>query len=76
MNRWQRVDGAIERVEQTLLVTLLGFIILLAFLQIFLRNFLSTRICHLTCVCSRSSGSESLDEKWQLSYVAFRVLIS
>ena len=42
MNRWQRVDGAIERVEQTLLVTLLGFIILLAFLQIFLRNFLST----------------------------------
>jgi C4-dicarboxylate transporter DctQ subunit len=42
MNRWERVDGAIERVEQTLLVTLLGFIILLAFLQIILRNFLST----------------------------------
>jgi C4-dicarboxylate transporter DctQ subunit len=42
MSRWQRVDEAIGRVEQTLLVTFLGFIILLAFLQIILRNFLST----------------------------------
>jgi TRAP-type C4-dicarboxylate transport system permease small subunit len=42
MSRWERVDGAIERVEQTLLVSFLGFIILLAFLQIILRNFLST----------------------------------
>ena len=42
MNRWERVDEAIERMEQTLLVTFLGFIILIAFLQIVLRNFLST----------------------------------
>jgi TRAP-type C4-dicarboxylate transport system permease small subunit len=42
MNRWERADEAIERVEQTLLVTFLGFIILLAFVQIILRNFLST----------------------------------
>ena len=42
MNRWERVDEAIERVEQTLIVTFLGFMILLAFLQIFLRNFFAT----------------------------------
>jgi TRAP-type C4-dicarboxylate transport system permease small subunit len=42
VNRWERVDEAIERVEQTLLVTFLGCIILLAFSQIVLRNFLST----------------------------------
>jgi TRAP-type C4-dicarboxylate transport system permease small subunit len=42
MNRWERVDEAIERVEQTLIVTFLGFMILLAFLQIVLRNFFST----------------------------------
>jgi C4-dicarboxylate transporter DctQ subunit len=42
VNRWERVDGAVERVEQALLVTFLGGIILLAFLQIVLRNFLST----------------------------------
>ena len=42
VNRWERVDGAIEQVEQTLLVTFLGFMILIAFLQIVLRNFFST----------------------------------
>ncbi len=41
-NRWEQVDEAIGRVEQTLLVAFLGFIILIAFLQIVLRNFLST----------------------------------
>jgi TRAP-type C4-dicarboxylate transport system permease small subunit len=41
-NRWEQVDEAIGRVEQTLLVVFLGFIILIAFLQIALRNFLST----------------------------------
>jgi TRAP-type C4-dicarboxylate transport system permease small subunit len=42
MNRWERVDEAIDRVEQTLIVTFLSFMILLAFLQIVLRNFFST----------------------------------
>ena len=42
VNRWERVDEAIERVEQTLIVTFLGFMILLAFLQIVLRNFFFT----------------------------------
>jgi C4-dicarboxylate transporter DctQ subunit len=42
MNRWERVDEGIERVEQTLIVTFLGFMILIAFLQIVLRNFFST----------------------------------
>ena len=42
MNRWERVDEDIGRMEQTLLVAFLGFIILMAFLQIVLRNFLST----------------------------------
>jgi TRAP-type C4-dicarboxylate transport system permease small subunit len=42
MNRWERADEAIARVEQTLIVTFLGFMILLAFLQIVLRNFLFT----------------------------------
>ena len=42
MNRWEQVDGAIDRVEQTLLVTFLGFMIFLAFLQIVLRNFFFT----------------------------------
>ncbi len=41
-NRWERIDEAIGRTEQTLLVAFLGFIILIAFLQIVLRNFLST----------------------------------
>jgi TRAP-type C4-dicarboxylate transport system permease small subunit len=42
MNQWERVDEAIGRVEQTLIVTFLGFMILIAFLQIVLRNFFST----------------------------------
>jgi TRAP-type C4-dicarboxylate transport system permease small subunit len=42
MNRWERVDEAIVRLEQTLIVTFLGFMILLAFLQIVLRNFFLT----------------------------------
>jgi len=42
VNPWERVDEAIERVEQTLIITFLGFMILLAFLQIFLRNFFAT----------------------------------
>jgi TRAP-type C4-dicarboxylate transport system permease small subunit len=42
MNPWEQVDEAIERVEQTLLVTFLSFMILTAFLQIVLRNFFST----------------------------------
>ncbi len=42
MNRWERVDEVIDRVEQTLIVTFLGFMILLAFLQIVLRNFFTT----------------------------------
>ncbi len=41
-NPWEEVDKAIERVEQALLITFLGGIILLAFLQIILRNFFST----------------------------------
>jgi TRAP-type C4-dicarboxylate transport system permease small subunit len=42
MNRWERVDEAIGGVEQALIVTFLGFMILLAFLQIVLRNFFFT----------------------------------
>jgi TRAP-type C4-dicarboxylate transport system permease small subunit len=42
MNRWERVDEAIARVEQTLIVTFLGCMILLAFLQIVLRNYFTT----------------------------------
>jgi len=42
VNRWDRIDEAIERTEQTLLIVFLGFIVLMAFLQIVLRNFLST----------------------------------
>jgi TRAP-type C4-dicarboxylate transport system permease small subunit len=42
MDRWERVDEAIARVEQTLIVTFLGFMILLAFLQIVLRNYFTT----------------------------------
>jgi C4-dicarboxylate transporter DctQ subunit len=42
VNRWERLDEAIERLEQVFLVTFLGGIILLAFLQIVLRNFFST----------------------------------
>jgi len=42
MNRWERIDANIDRVEQTLIVTFLSFMIFLAFLQIVLRNFFST----------------------------------
>jgi TRAP-type C4-dicarboxylate transport system permease small subunit len=42
MNQWERVDEVIDRVEQTLIVTFLSFMILLAFLQIVLRNFFDT----------------------------------
>ena len=41
-NQWERVDEAIAKLEQTLLVTFLGFMIILAFLQIVLRNFFFT----------------------------------
>ena len=42
VNQWERVDEIMARVEQTLLVTFLGFMIGIAFLQILLRNFFST----------------------------------
>jgi len=42
MDRWERVDETIARAEQTLLVTFLGFIILIAFIQIALRNVFAT----------------------------------
>jgi len=42
VNQWERVDEVIDRVEQTLIVTFLSFMILLAFLQIVLRNFFNT----------------------------------
>jgi TRAP-type C4-dicarboxylate transport system permease small subunit len=42
MNRWERADEVVAKVEQTILVTFLGFMILLAFLQIVLRNFFFT----------------------------------
>jgi TRAP-type C4-dicarboxylate transport system permease small subunit len=42
MDRWKRMDEIIDRVEQTLLITLLSCMILTAFLQIILRNALAT----------------------------------
>ncbi len=42
VNRWERVDATIDRVEQTLIVTFLSFMISIAFLQIVLRNFFFT----------------------------------
>lgn len=42
MDRWEQTDERIDRVEQTLLVILLGTMILIAFLQIVLRNLFST----------------------------------
>ena len=42
MDRWEHLDEIIDRVEQTLLVILLSFMILIAFLQIVLRNAFST----------------------------------
>jgi TRAP-type C4-dicarboxylate transport system permease small subunit len=41
-NQWEQVDEIMARVEQTVLVTFLGFMIGIAFLQILLRNFFST----------------------------------
>jgi C4-dicarboxylate transporter, DctQ subunit len=38
MDRWERADEIIDRVEQILLVIFLSLMILIAFLQIFLRN--------------------------------------
>jgi TRAP-type C4-dicarboxylate transport system permease small subunit len=42
MNRWERMDEIFDRMEQTLLVILLSFMIFIAFLQIVLRNFFAT----------------------------------
>ncbi len=42
MDRWEKADEVIAKVEQTLIVTFLSFMILVAFLQIVLRNFFST----------------------------------
>ena len=42
MDRWERMDEIISRVEETLVVTFLGFMIFIALLQIVLRNFFST----------------------------------
>ena len=42
MDRWERMDEMIDRVEQTLVVSFLGLMIFIAFLQIVLRNFFST----------------------------------
>ncbi|MEW6671289.1 MAG: TRAP transporter small permease [Thermodesulfobacteriota bacterium] len=42
MNRWQRFDNFISRLEQLMISVLLGVMILAAFLQIVLRNFFST----------------------------------
>jgi len=42
VNRWDRVDESIGRAEQVLLVAFLAFIVLIAFLQIILRNFFFT----------------------------------
>ncbi len=42
MDRWERMDETISRVEEALVVTFLGFMIFIALLQIVLRNFFST----------------------------------
>lgn len=42
MDRWERADEIIDRIEQILLVLLLSFMILIAFFQIVLRNLFST----------------------------------
>ncbi len=39
---WEKTDEAIARIEMILIVFFLGFMIFIAFLQIVLRNFLST----------------------------------
>jgi C4-dicarboxylate transporter DctQ subunit len=42
MDRWEQTDEIIDHVEQALLVLMLSLMILIAFLQIVLRNLLST----------------------------------
>ncbi len=42
MDRWERTDELIDRIEQVLIVVFLSFMILVAFLQIVLRNFFET----------------------------------
>ena len=42
MDRLERIDHLIDRMEQILIVTFLSFMVLIAFLQIVLRNFFST----------------------------------
>jgi C4-dicarboxylate transporter DctQ subunit len=42
MDRWERMDEMINRVEHALIVSFLGSMIFIAFLQIVLRNFFST----------------------------------
>jgi C4-dicarboxylate transporter, DctQ subunit len=42
MRRWERVDAVIDRVEQTLVSIFLSIMILIAFLQIVLRNLFAT----------------------------------
>ncbi len=42
MQRWERVDAFIDRVEQTFISILLSVMILIAFLQIVLRNLFAT----------------------------------
>lgn len=44
MNRWERLDEAVDRVEGVLLVLFLSLMILIAFLQVLLRNLFSTGI--------------------------------
>ncbi len=41
-NRWEKADEAIAKVEQTLVVAFLSFMIVVALLQVVLRNFFST----------------------------------
>ena len=42
MNRWERLDETIARVEKFLVILLLSLLMLVAFMQIVLRNFFST----------------------------------
>jgi TRAP-type C4-dicarboxylate transport system permease small subunit len=42
MHRWEQVDAVIDRIEQTLVFILLSIMILIALLQIVLRNFFAT----------------------------------
>jgi len=42
MDRWEKADEAIAKVEQTLIITFLSLMIFVAFLQIVLRNVFST----------------------------------